>query len=333
MKNPWLFSFLLILLLCAFFCGAFGQNIKDIQLGPEGPILNNRAFLAFPSGSKNVARSGGLMSADPSQNQETRIIFDIGKERMVFFAKEEYKLSDGDLFSEVSKSKDQSNFKNQILIDNKQLLSILSTPNVVDSVNDAILINKLVVKTRDNSIFSVGAYISPSAFKDREQFTELSKRVFNTLVKGTRTNNRNAHTESINIFGTKKSFKIKLPLNYTVTVDKKYDFQVIRFHKYTDYIDTNWIDAILYTGGFPWTRYKDLGFDINSSQKIPGKFLDKTIEWMTFFDNKKGVFLREQKIPDDNIEEGLIVYITMESNQKSLIEEVTKIVEGITLSK
>jgi len=333
MKKQLLIGFSLLLLLCAFCCAVFGQNIKDIQLGPEVSILNNRVLLAFPLGSKNVARSGGIMSADPSQNQETRIILDIGKERMVFFAKEEYKLSDGDLFSEVSKGKYESNFKNEILINNKQLLAILSTPNIVDSVNDAILVDKLIVKTQDNSIFSVGAYISPNAFKDKGQFTELSKRVFNTLVKGNRTNNRIGHTEKINIFGTKKSFKIKLPLNYTVTVDKKYDFQVIRFHKYTDYIDTNWIDVILYTGGFPWTRYKDLGFDINSSQKIPGKFLDKTIEWMTFFDNKKGVFLREQKIPADNIEDGLIVYITMESNQKSLIEEVTKIVEGITLSK
>jgi len=333
MKKHCSFSFSLILVLCTFFCAVFGQNIQNIQLGPKVPILNNRAFLAFPLGSKNVSRSGGIMSADPRQNQETRIIFDIGKERMVFFAKEEYKLSGGDLFTEVSKGKDQSNFKNEILIENKQLLSILSTPNVVDSVNDAILINKLIVKTKDNSIFSVGAYISPSAFKDRVQFAELSKRVFNTLVKGPRTNNRNGGAEKINIFGTKKSFKITLPINYAVTIDAKYDFQVIRFHKYTHYLDTNWVDLILYTGGFPWTRYKDLGFDIKSSQKIPGKFLDKTIEWMTFFDNKKGVFLREQKIPADNIEEGLIVYITMESNQKSSIEEFTKVVEEIKLSK
>lgn len=67
-----------------------GQNIYNSELNNKQSILNDRIFFHFPAGAKNVARQVDIMSADRNINQETRIMMDIGSQRLVFFARELY---------------------------------------------------------------------------------------------------------------------------------------------------------------------------------------------------------------------------------------------------
>ncbi|MGZ3751740.1 MAG: hypothetical protein ACXVAU_10720 [Mucilaginibacter sp.] len=271
------------------------------------------------------------MSADPNQEQETRIILDIDKMRLVFYAQELYKFGSGDFYSRVINDKNEIKSKHQILTNKKELFSIQCTPASFDSTENAILINSLLVKTKDNAIIRIDAYINPAAFKDKDEFVALTKRVFGTLQSGPRINNKSQREETVNIFGTKKSFRLFIPPNYTVTVDKKYDFQVIRFHKYAEYGDTSRIDLMIYTGYYPWADYEHYGFEIKSAKNVSGVFLDQKVSWMTFYDAQKNIFLKEQKIPSDKIADGLIVHIGMVGDSAASINEQTSIVEAIKL--
>jgi hypothetical protein len=328
-SNCLIYSLALLLLLpCKF---ALCQRISSFELSNKLSILNNRLFLEFPVVAANVIRSAGIMLADPNQEQETRIILDIDKMRLVFYAQELYKFGSGNFYSQVINDKNEIKSKHEILANKKGLLSIQCTPTTFDSTKNAILINSLLVKTKDNAVVRIDSYINPIAFKNKDEFIALTKRVFATLQNGPRINNKKQRKETVNIFGTKKSFRLFIPENYAVTVDKKYDFQVIHFHKYAEYGDTSRVDLMVYTGYFPWADYEHYGFGIKSAKNVAGVFLDQKVSWMTFYDAQKNIFLKEQKIPSDKIADGLIVHIGMVSDNIASINEQTSIVEAIKL--
>ena len=68
-------------------------------------ILNDKVFFLFPHHSVNIARPTDIMSADPNQNLETRIVTDFGNMRLVFFARELFAFADKDLLGTLKKEK------------------------------------------------------------------------------------------------------------------------------------------------------------------------------------------------------------------------------------
>ncbi len=310
-----------------------GQILENIKLDNKLSILNDKVFFYFPTEAKNEKRGVDIMSADPNENEETRIVFDNGDMRLVFFAQELFALADSDLFNTISKRDEKTQSQTKVLTNKDSLLSILTTPTKFDSTKNAILVNSLVIKTSDNTLFRISAYINPSAYKLKDQYRKFTEKVFSTLTKGTRKVNRSARQEIREISGTKKSLIFDLPVNYCVTVDQQYDFQVFKFHRYQTFTDTDWIQVIIYNGHHPSLVYRDYGLSENDGEKTKGKFLDKNIDWLLFNITQQGFYDKEQKIICDNLEEGLIFHIAMLSNKKELIDDLTKIVETIKLKK
>lgn len=311
---------------------ASAQNLDTIKIDNKQSILNNRAFFNFPTYATNIKRGVNIMSADPNANEETRIVLDLGDMRLVFFAQELFALGDEDLLTTITEQNDQEKLKTKILANKDSLQSILSTPTNFDTTKNAILVNSLIVRTQDNTIFRISAYINPVAYKLKDQFQKLTENVFSTLIKGTRKNNRGTRQEKHTIFGSDKAFLFDLPTNYFITVDQQYDFQVFKLHKYQTYADTNWMQLIIYNGHHPSVVYKDYRLSESDGKKIDGTFLNKKIDWLFFNITQEGMYDKEQKISCDNIEKGTIVHIAMLSNQIKSIDDLTKIIESIKLT-
>lgn len=305
------------------------QSPDALLLNNTLPVLNGRAVFSFPENAANVKRSIDIMSADPNENEETRIVLDMDKMRVIFYAQELYTIADGDWKATVTKSSDA--FSNKIISDKEELFAILSTPNQHDAGLDAILVNTMLVKTADNTFFRISAYINPAAFSQLEAFTRLSDQVFSSIMAGTRTIDRSARKETQNIFGTKKSFVFSLPENYTISVDQQYDFQVFKLHRFQTISDTSWMQVIIYNGFYPSPVYKDYGLSETNATMLKGKFMGNKITWMEFNLASAGIYDREQLIPADDIEKGLIFHIAILSNSKDQLEDLTKIVESVKL--
>lgn len=322
-----------LLIIFTVFTVLQGQTLENIKLDNKLSVLNDRAFFYFPTEAKNEMRGVDIMSADPNANEETRIVFDNGEMRLIFFAQELFILSDKELLDTITKQNESDQSKTKILTDKDSLQSILSTPTKFDTTQNVILVNSLIVKTQDNTIFRISAYVNSSAYKLIDQFQKLSESTFSTLSMGTRMNNRAARQEKLSIFGTDKNFAFSLPENYSITVDQQYDFQVFKFHKYHCISDTNWVQLIIYNGQHPSMVYRDYELSEKDGQKISGKFLDKKVDWLLFDISSKGFFDKEQKIICNNIEKGLIVHIAMLSNQQNALDDLTKIIETMQLIK
>lgn len=310
------------------------QSLIELKLSNKISILNDRISLNFPDSAVINARSVDIMSHDPNAERETRIIYDKGDQRLVFFAQELFELGNGKTVETIKKNQSEYyNYDFSLVQNESGLTAVQSTPTKWDNSKGAILINQLTVLTKDSTLIRIDVYINPAAYNaDKENYIQLSKEVFKTLKNGKRLNEINARKEKQEIFGTKKSFVFDLPANTLIQVDQKYDFQVIRLIFFSTLGDTSWQSISIYTGRHPSFFYPDYDFE-KFTDKQKSDFLNKTVEWLYFADKDRGVYLKEQKIESDNIEEGLIVHIAMTGSSVEIIEQLTKIVESIQLKE
>ncbi|MEO6610630.1 MAG: hypothetical protein ABIT05_00805 [Chitinophagaceae bacterium] len=331
-KNALLFFALLITGNVAF--SQLNVPADSIRLEKKLSILNKKIYFDFPANATASPRVADIMAADPNENRETRIIADWGKMRVVFFAQELFALSGKNIFADISKEVEPDfDFQRRVLTETDSVISVLSTPALFDTASGGILVNSLLVKTQDNTVCRIDAYVNPDAFASKDDFTRMTENIFRTISKGTRTVNLAAREETYTIPGSSNKFLFKLPKNYFITIDEKYDFSVFKLAKYKDLTDKTFSSITIYTGYHPSLFHKDYGFSDSSAVKVKSKFLQNDVDWLYFPDPPKNFYLREQAIPSDNIEKGLIVHIAMLTNKKDQVDELTKITGDIKLVK
>ncbi|HEV7781752.1 MAG TPA: hypothetical protein VGO58_10840 [Chitinophagaceae bacterium] len=312
-----------------------GGGLADTtKLEKKISILNGKVFFDFPTGAINSPRVADIMAADPNVNKETRVIVDNGSIRLVFFAQELYVFGNN-LFGEISKENEQEyDFQRKILSENDSVQAILSTPTRFDSTAAAILVNSLLVRSPDNTVSRIDVYINPDGWALRGEYARLTENVFKTMTKGNRRINFNAKEETYTIFGTSSKFIFKLPKNYFVTVDEKYDFGVFKINKFRNSLtDTTYTSLVVYTGHHPTYFHKEYGYTEDKATKLKGLFLQAPVDWLYFKDDAQHFYLKEQFVPSDTIETGLILHVAMLSNKKEVVEELAKIVEAIKVVK
>lgn len=310
-----------------------GQGITDsTRLEKRLPVLNKKIYFDFPANVIVSPRVTDIMAADPNENRETRIIADWGNKKLVIFAKELFALSGKTLFEDISKVVEPDfDFQRKILTDTDSLLSVLSTPTLFDSTANGILINSLLVKTPDNTVCRVDAFINTAAYSGKDQFISLTENIFKTISKGTRSIRLEPREETCIIQGGIQKFLFKLPRNYFVTIDEKYDFSVFKLNKYRDLTDKNFTSITIYSGFHPSWFHKEYGYTDSNGLKSPGRFLQNNIDWLYFSDIPSNFYLKEQIIPSATIEKGLLLHVALLTNNKDLLPELEKMVAEIKI--
>lgn len=304
------------------------------KLEKQISILNNKVFFDFPAKAVNSPRVADIMAADPNINRETRIVYQLGDMKLVFFAQELFALSGANMLADLNKEVEPDfDFQRRTLTDTDSLLTVLSTPSLFDTAATAILVNSLMVKNPDNTVFRIDAYISPEAFSLKDEFTRLTEKVFATIKKGSRRINLAAKEETYKITGTGSTLHFNLPSGYFVTIDEKFDFSVYKITKYKDLTDKSFASITLYTGYHPSFFHTEYGYTDSNAVKVKGQFVKQPVEWLYFKDEAQHFYLKEQKIPADFIDTGMILHVALLSNQKNLLEELTKITDAVSITK
>lgn len=304
---------------------AFGQK-NEISL------LNNRFYFTFPDSAKDIARPTDIMSAERNANDETRVIFDIGDKRIVFFAHELYLKSVDDLENKLKlESSKEYPFTVASIYNKDSVRCFKITPLKFDDTKNAILANSILIKNADNTLSRFDVYLNPKAFADRKTFDKITEDVFASFRKGNRRLNLNSRSESFSILGTKNVLQLKLPKDYIVTVDNGHDFEVYRVKKITSYIDTVHAAISIYFGFHP--SFFNTQFEIQDAN-LPGtdgEFMLQKMQWLNFRDDQRGFFLREQLFTEDDIEKNAKVHVGMISNDRKLLDELTIIAKELLI--
>lgn len=333
---------------------ALGQLIDTFKLDNKLSILNDRAYMFFPSTAK-------IEKSPVDINWMTNILLEYEEIKLTFHFEELFMIGDSNLYTQVlhgekkifpekgytnllfyTLNSSNYDFKRKLLPNKEGLISILSTPQRYRTGDDQILINTLLVKTKDNSIFLAEVYVNQNGFKIKDQLTGLSEKVFQTLTNGMRTNNRNARVEYYKdkIFETNKYFTFSLPKDYVITtMDYGEKFEI---HKYTNFIDSNWSSFSIYpvnplTGIYDYGEELDL-YGLNSLKdsmvRKEGRFLRVKVDWITYNSNSNKAFLKFENIdPNDIGIDGPYVHVFIATNSASSMEELTEILENIKLKR
>ena len=324
---------LILLLPTLLFPAQAQERTVEVSLTLERKIevLGGRASFLFPTAAKAEARSVSIMSADPNDAQETRVVLDVHTHRVVFFAHELYKTGIPDLLAAITAADVAKHRQTKLLPDTGPLRVILSTPTTFDSTREAILVNSAVVETADHTLFQIDAYINPVAYRDRASYQVVAETVFSTAKPGIRTLPRTARSAEFKLTGGHK-ITFAIPADYSLTRDAKYDFEVFKFQHYQPWTDTTWRQLIIYVGSHPSMVHRDLDLTPNDARKEVGTFLTRPVEWLTFSVPRRPLVLKEQCIPADDIRKGLIFHVAMLSDQPATLADLTRLVEAIKLT-
>jgi hypothetical protein len=332
MTNYNCYIYRLTILFSLFINTSFGEDFNDIKLDNRQPILNGRVFINFPNSAKKEFSEIDTTSSNQNINSEI-IVLNFDKIKIRFVISELFKIADKNFLNDVLKEKSTFNFKTRILTNEDKLLSIISTPTVFDSVRSMFFINKLLIKTQDNSVLRIGVFVSQNGWHQKEIFIKLSERIFQTVKKGIKLYERGARNDTIEIYTTKKKLVIPLPADYSTTIERSNNNQLISFHKYTNYSDSNSVDLFIYFGYNPFLLFHDSYYiPFNLVSKTKGNFIENNnFEWLIYKNDAEKKYLKEQEIKCNNLSNGMKAHIAMISNNKLLIEDLTKIIESVKL--
>jgi len=311
-------------------------SISAVQLNKKMSVLNGRAYFNVPSTSYSMQRAASGLSPAPNPNEETRVIYDTGKMRIVFFVQELYLLGDKNLLTEVKNDNAyKKNFISKEFIATDSLYAVLSSPVKYDSLQSAIMINSLLVQTADGTLFRVDAYVDSAAFTQKVQFKALSEKVFATLNNGPRRNVYKARMEEYTLTDSSLLLRFRLPDHYYITIDRLYDFEFFKIHKFRNFRDTTWANISINVGGQQSYMYMNYGlYKQDATIDSSGILFGKPVEWMVYKDNWHGIYLKEQLIDENNrIAPNLTVHVSMVTNKEAKLPELTQLVEAIELRR
>ena len=315
-------SLVFVLLITSF---AFGQQNRI-------DLLNGRFSFVFPDSAKNIARGTDIMSADPNTNNETRVIYDIGDQRIVFFAEELYAKSHPQLEAEIKKQISATNqFITKQLFKKDSVQAISIVPSIFDKTQNAILTNSLIVQNADSTLSKLNVYLNPQAFKNKQQFDAITTGVLSSFQKGSRKLNLQSHIDSFPVLGTKTILKLPLPKDYIVTVDRKYDFEVYKIQKVVGYGDYDYGDLIMYYGFHPSMFSNEYSLEKFKTAATDGEFMFQKFKWENYYDKSRKLLVREQLFQDDDIQKEAQIHLALVSNSSQRIEELSAIVKIILL--
>ena len=272
------------------------------------------------------------MSAGSNANRETRVIYDIGDKRIVYFAQELLLKSVNDLEKTLkSQSSAEYPFAVKTIFNKDSVQCINIIPEKFDDKAAAILISTVIIKNADNTLSRFDAYLNPKAFADRTTFDKINEQVLSSFRKGTRRINLNSRIDSFFVLGSKNIVQINLPKDYMITVDNAGDFETYNIKKVVAYGDTLDASIIIYFGFHPSLFSAELQLTNFKTRDTDGEFMGQKMQWMNFNDSERKLLLREQVFADDDIGENAKIHIALIANDQKLMNELTLIVKNILL--
>ncbi|RSK29591.1 hypothetical protein [Hymenobacter metallilatus] len=317
-------------LTAALFCAAYDGLAQSAAaaLPNRLPLLGGRAYLNFPASAVSSARPVDIMSAKPDEQLETRIVLDFDKSRVVFFARELFRLADSH-FTEEAARFESGPFTSmpRVIRTTDSVTAVVSLAAHPDTSESAILLQRLLVRTLDNTVFEVDAYVNPAGFQRRTEFDALATAVFNTIQPGRRLLNLQARTE------THDELVFQLPNNYYVSRRHSYDFYVYNIWPLTPLLSTTENRILVYLGNHPSPRYRDERLTPTDAMLTDGRFLGKTIRWMNFSHPQQQLYWREQLVPDALSKQRLGAHVIISSNSPDQLSGLTRVAEAITRKK
>jgi len=312
------------------------QNLADIPLNFQLPLLNNKIHLYFPPIDTNSKKNNVKIF---NTSHETLLTVSLDSITLQFTAAELFKLGSKNLFEKVKETKSKNCTETKVLTKSKKKYLILSTYQNKDTIAGLLKnykrLNELLVRLSDNTLLTITASVIAKKNIPTRHLTDLTEKIFETIEIGKNQRPLKQHVEIIAIRNTSASFSITVPTNYGLEVFKmaNNNFQTIYFHKYVEYDGTFYIGGPLtiQTSYNPTYRYKELKLKESEARQIELTFLKKQMSFLEF-NTLNGSKLVEQIIDADEVSPNLKIHICLLTSDSSQTKELLQVIENITIN-
>jgi hypothetical protein len=290
-------------------------------------LLNGRLRVRLPAGARNEARGHSIMAAPQSVQQETRLVLDAGRERLVVMSYELFATAGDDLAAAVRKylAEDGATEKIEPLT-LAGLRAIVAVPTTHDLKREAIPVLDVFVASPDSTVQALAFFVNPAGGTDIQGVTELARRSAATLAAGPA---KLPSTTGSRVLSD--GLHITVPAGYVATRQDGPDFTVHHLRKLGPLGEPTTRVGI-YLGGHPAYQHKQVDDTPVALKKTAGKLLGQAMEWHTWTRGKPPtqVTTMEAIVPHGS---GLLVHVFMSAPSEAALAEPKAIAETLAPMK
>jgi hypothetical protein len=256
-----------------------GQLSKQKVAAQPTQLLAGRLTARLPASARLEARRRSIMAAPESGQDESRVVLEAGREKLVIMVYELFALAGDDLEASVKKTVKQQ--KGGELTVQKLAARGLQTVAVTlakpDVTAEAVLILSQYTALSDRTVQLLNFYVNPEAAKDVAGCRSLAKRIAATVAAGKAPLMSKAGVRALKGLDGSE-LKITVPDGWVATTQPGPDFVVHRLRKLT-LLSENTEGIGVYLGGHPSYQHRQRGLDAKSVKQSPGTLLGKKVVW------------------------------------------------------
>jgi hypothetical protein len=303
-------------------------------------LLAGRLTVKVPDQAKVIARRASIMAAEEATEEETRIVIDAGKERLVIMTWELFSLKGSDFSKRAGKylkeslpEAERAKAKIEHIMMPKTGPDVYAlSPLSHDLKREAIMVLSAVIGHPDGTVQFIAFYVNPKGGADIPGVTKLARSILGTLGAGKRRLDLAAGSRKLPAF--KKSLEVQVPKNMAHAVQQGPDFLVHRLSQVAALNDDRGSLGI-YIGGHPSFQYKQrenrsMGKWKANVTKKKTKLLGSDVEWHRW--DKDGWHTAEAILALPGADR-LLVHIFAGGAKASRVDEMIKIAATLKVSE
>lgn len=278
------------------------DTIAERPLEQHMLVLGGRATLEVPEGSVNEARQRGIMSAPPSQDSETRLLLDLGDDRLVIFCQDLQALGTRTLMQDWRDMMDPEGamgmkFKKVGRDRGPEVIAYAPAEPEVDQ--EIVFLKGVLVQLADGTLIRMDAYINGPAQRRQEAYATLVDRIFSTVSEGPEPLDMGARTVVLTPWEGRDSLVVDVPAGHIVAREDGADFDVVRISRITSLTSVAKPMMVVYIGYHPRRFALEFEMDPSVMKKEGGQMMNREMEWESHVDPDGALWLMEsiQEIP------------------------------------
>ncbi|MBN1420439.1 MAG: hypothetical protein JXP34_16800 [Planctomycetes bacterium] len=250
------------------------------------PLLEGRLSVRMPESAKVEPRGYELAAAPAPEEDETRIVVDAGKERLVLMAYELYALAGGDLENAARADVEGAWGEKAATVELERLDvgpglgAVAVIPPPPDGKGEANLVLAVYVGSADGTVQYLAFYVNPAGAEDVVGVTALCRKVACSVVAGSRKLVRSAGPRRFSGLG-EPGFVITVPEGFVTSTQRGPDFRVHRLRKLIP-LGTPPLTCGFYLGGHPTYLYAQADEPPEKVTSLTGRLLGKKVMWKTW---------------------------------------------------
>ena len=292
-------------------------------------LLAGRLRVRVPAGARNEARGHSIMAAPESAQQETRLVLDAGRERLVMMTYELFATAGNDLAAAVRRDLADGPAPQAVeALALPGLRAVTVVPAVLDLKREAILILGVYVALPDATVQSLAFFVNPSGAADLPGATALARRIAATLTAGPA---RLASLAGPRLLSD--GLSLTVPAGYIATNQEGPDFVVHHLRKLSP-LGQPAARLGLYVGGHPSYQHRQVDEPPAALKQTPGKLLGRDIEWHSWTRGRDPVQARTMEailpLSGSGVDPGLLLHVFLTAATDAELADLRQIAESLT---